>query len=278
MKNKDFDAGRLLHIALGASFILALAYLLIYRVDGFPDEAARLGQLGDYLGGILNPTISVFTLFLAVGLWSLQKDELELTRNELAETKVAMEKQAKTAERQRQEQRFFDLLNVYQRTVDSIYFPYSNTCGKFALEKFLLDSSQPVLKAFLKNGMGSKQPSLTGIENDVITKNSLVSSWGSDKSFPSLDHYFRITFLILSEANVLLGDEHIRYIKLFRAQLSRAELIILGFNLWLDQDGQKMLPLAEKYGLLEHLPDGHLRKALLQELPKVLHPPPEANL
>ena len=30
VKNKDFDAGNLLQIALGVSCILALAYLLIY--------------------------------------------------------------------------------------------------------------------------------------------------------------------------------------------------------------------------------------------------------
>jgi hypothetical protein len=46
-------------------------------------------------------------------------EELKLTRDELEQSRLAMEDQAKTAEQQRQEQRFFDLLNVYQRTLDS---------------------------------------------------------------------------------------------------------------------------------------------------------------
>ena len=43
-------------------------------------------------------------------------------KNELEETRRALSEQAVTAERQRQEQRFFDLLNVYFRTVDTLRF------------------------------------------------------------------------------------------------------------------------------------------------------------
>jgi hypothetical protein len=99
------------------------------------------------------------------------------------------------------------------------------------------------------------------------TYSDCVSYWERDAA--QFDHYFRVIFHILTEAEALLGDQHIRYIKLFRAQLSRSELIILGFHLWLDGEGKKMLPLAEKYGLLKHLPTGHLRTVLEKLHPKV---------
>lgn len=269
MKNQDFDAGRLLHIALGASFILALAYLLIYWVDGFPDEAARLGQLGDYLGGILNPTISVLTLFVAVGVWRLQKDELELTRKELEQTKLAMEEQAKTAEQQRQEQRFFDLLNVYQRTVDSI------SHEKIDRDHTYKGTGKSAITLWLKYADDLDR---TAKRTSPKPLNELQGAWNHNDAAGFFDHYFRVIFHILTEAEALLGDQHIRYIKLFRAQLSRSELIILGFNLWLDDGGKKMTPLAEKYGLLKHLPTGLLRTELEKLHPKVFGHQPEASL
>ena len=47
----------------------------------------------------------------------LQKAELAETRKELENSRLAMEEQAITAEQQRREQRFFDLLNLYQETL-----------------------------------------------------------------------------------------------------------------------------------------------------------------
>jgi hypothetical protein len=74
-----------------------------------------------------------------------------------------------------------------------------------------------------------------------------------------LDHYFRTIYSILGELNNLLGDDHWRYGKLFRAQLSCAELTLLAFNMLFDAEGKKMRPLACKYGLLKHLATTELR-------------------
>ena len=86
---------------------------------------------------------------------------------------------------------------------------------------------------------------------------------------PNGDSYTLVWTRPHAEAEALLGDQHIRYIKLFRAQLSRSELIIMGFNLWLNDESQNMLPLAEKYGLLKHLPTGPLRTELEKLHPQV---------
>jgi len=93
------------------------------------------GTFGDYFGDLLNPLISALTLFVAISVWQLQKKEL-------AETRKAMEDQAKTAEQQRQEQRFFDLLNVLRRVEDSIVFfnRDGNARGNSAIENYLPNS------------------------------------------------------------------------------------------------------------------------------------------
>lgn len=275
MKNKDFDAGKLLHIALGASCILALAYLLIYAqgTDEFLEEATRLGQLGDFFGGILNPTVSVLTLFVAIGVWRLQRKELKLTRKELKRTKQAMKDQAKTAEQQRQEQRFFDLLNVYQQTVGAVFvvarmpstsgeYPVQYS-GKEAIAQYMREGAASQLRHFDERGYGAWTQQI----NQIKRREDLIPFWCNEATESLFDHYFRVVFRILSEAEALLTDQHFRYIKLFRAQLSRSELIILAYDLWLDDEGKKLIPLAERYGLLKHLPKGHLRNTLEQELP-----------
>lgn len=252
-----------------------LAYALTFRQLPANEDPGAWGTFGDFLGGLLNPLVSTLTLFVAASVWKLQREELELTRKELEQTKLAMEEQAKTAEQQRQEQRFFDLLNVYQRTVDSIYHAtdvsksQQNTrtllsaTGKFGVSLWLRDAS------FLR---------LYATGDAIIDTQTAKRDWISRDSFGSFDHYFRVIQHILTEAETLLGDQHIRYIKLFRAQLSRSELIILAYTLWLDDRDKMMLPLAEKYGLLKHLPTGHLRTELEKLYPKVFGHQTEVNL
>lgn len=109
MKKLFFPWWLLVIAALGAA-VLALAYWGGWSIH--PNaKAEELGQLGDFFGGLLNPLVSALTLSVAISVWRLQKDELELTRKELENSRLAMQEQAATAEQQRQEQRFFDLLN-----------------------------------------------------------------------------------------------------------------------------------------------------------------------
>lgn len=230
------------------------------------EKVDTLGQIGDFFGGLLNPLVSTLTLFVAIGVWRLQKKEVE-------ETRKALEEQARTAEQQRQEQRFFDLLNVYQQAVSSIFvaahkpstngeFPVQYT-GKEAISQIVRSDGTSELRHFNEHGYGA----WTSAFYTVQTREQLIPFWCNETTASLLDHYFRVVFRILSEAETLLTSQHFRYIKLFRAQLSRSELFILAYNIWLDEEGKKMIPMAEKYGLLKHLPRGHLRTTLEQELP-----------
>ncbi|HEX5784381.1 MAG TPA: hypothetical protein VFY35_06600, partial [Burkholderiaceae bacterium] len=110
---KLFSPWWLLLLAVAGAVALALVYANVWSLP-LHGNGDKLGQLGDFFGGLLNPLVSLLTLIVAISVWQLQKKEVE-------ETRKALEEQAKTAEQQRQEQRFFDLLNVYQRTTDSIY-------------------------------------------------------------------------------------------------------------------------------------------------------------
>lgn len=114
-KKEDLEhlPGVLPWVAGVAALVLVMAYVWTFHALPANENPPAWGTFGDSVGGLLNPLVSTFTLIVAVKVWRQQKTEL-------ADTKEALKEQAKTAEQQRQEQRFFDLLNVCYRTVESI--------------------------------------------------------------------------------------------------------------------------------------------------------------
>jgi hypothetical protein len=202
-------------------------------------------------------------------VWKLQKTEL-------AETQKALKEQAKTSEQQRQEQRFFDLLNVYYRTVDSVSFtlretgPYAKEPekfgGKFAIAAWL--KASPTIREFLHN-RGSSIPGKGYDPNsdEIQQMDRILVEWNERSAREYFDSYFRVVRHLLSEAHGLLGDQHYRYVALFCAQLSGTETVLLALHLWLDPEGQEVRHLAGKYRLLKNLPEGDLRTELTNDLP-----------
>lgn len=118
--------GKLLRWLPWIAGILAIGLILgcvaIFRTQPINERPDAWGQFGDYMGGLLNPLIFLFTLIVAVKVWNLQKTEV-------METRKALEDQGKTAEQQRREQRFFDFLSIYRSTVESIKFEIPTESG-----------------------------------------------------------------------------------------------------------------------------------------------------
>lgn len=280
------DEESLLSRGFGLAFTLSLLTLFFGAVVAqlapyLPQSIKsikKLGEVGDFVGGMLNPVISGCTLVVAFAVWRLQKTELTETKREL--------------QIQRGQQRFFDLLNVYYRTVDSISSSYVRTIRILA--------ANPTKNTYGIGGMfeeiGSEHIRLTGKaalahmreilesgESDeycedeyptinwksVVAETADISSpagaealtklkqeWTLAQSTQFLSHYFRTFSLLLNEAESLLGDEeHRRYVALFIAQLSDDEITLIGYYLWLDPHGAELLPMAEQYGLLQNISD-----------------------
>lgn len=268
--NEDESWLNRLPTAVGVIMVLLLvAYGLTFSQLPVNGNPSAWGTFGDYMGGLLNPIISLFTLIVAVRVWTLQK-------NELLETRKAVEEQGKTAEQQRQEQRFFDLLNVYYRTVENVSFtrreigPNAKASerfeGKFAISAWL-DASAGI-QEFLEN-RGSAIPGKGYNPNsgEIEHMDRILVEWKDERAREYFDSYFRVVRHLLSEAQSLLGDQEHRYIALFCAQLSRTETILLALHLWLDPEGQEVQHLAGKYRLLKNLPEGDLRTELTNDLP-----------
>lgn len=242
--------------------ILIGSYFFTFQKLPTNESPAAWGTFGDYMGGLLNPLISLFTLIVAMKVWGLQKTEL-------LETRKAVEEQGKTAEQQRREQRFFDFLNIYRSTVDSVQFEMESKAGsvialqgKRAFQLLTTDQHGNPFRE-LSFYFSSGQWNSFLIDRDLRGRESEL--W--EVASPVLDHYFRAIFSILREAEPTLKEEHWRYTKLLRAQLSRDEINLLAMNLLLDEEGKKMRPLVERYGMLKHMPANTLRKLAERDLP-----------
>ncbi len=111
------DLGKgLVLLAISAFVILALAYLLTFRTSYLSTNPDSWGQFGDYIGGLLNPLISGCTLFVAINVWRLQKDELAATRQTLLESMDIAKKQANLMNVQRIVQTMFSLIEQLRRS------------------------------------------------------------------------------------------------------------------------------------------------------------------
>jgi Putative phage abortive infection protein len=250
----------------GAALILLIAYIWVFRELPANESPPAWGAFGDYVGGLLNPLVSTFTLIVAVKVWRQQKIEM-------AETKKALEEQVRTAEQQRQEQRFFDLLNTYYRTVEGLRIDkrsmqvlrsavqVDSFFGKEAIREWL--SSYVRFGEFLQDKgqyVVSGNPA-AGVANQALLTEFGLEWGGSSEVSDRFGPYLRTVDKLLATADLVLTIHKLEYLLLFRAQLSNSELALIGYQLLLGQESSEFQKNAERFGLLATLSNGDLRSA-----------------
>lgn len=86
-------------IAIGfLAFLILFAYFVKFAGHGFSEKQEDWGVFGDFIGGILNPTISLAALYWLTRSIVLQKKELKESREALLEAAYAQAQQAKSSE------------------------------------------------------------------------------------------------------------------------------------------------------------------------------------
>ncbi len=250
-------------LVLIVAFVLTQQYVTAF---GFPDgnrvrealqaqgtdalkaEAIRAqaqtawGQLGDFLGGTLNPLVSFLALFVLLLNYKSQTEELRATQETL-------QNQVNATFQDRQEARFFDLIRLYQDTIDEVKFRlrdgvYEGKRAFFEFNNLHIDVTSDPIEESIKRAVAQLRT------HDYL-----------------FDHYFRVLFNILSISKTLLNKDLHVFLKLLRAQLSKDELIVLALNTQ-SEEGRKMISLIEDFGLLKHLPKGPFRSKLEESLPR----------
>lgn len=192
----------------------------------------KLGQAGDFIGGMFNPIFAFLSFALLCYTVILQRkelahsiEELQATRDELKATKEANQSMAKTQEQQRFENTFFSLLDTIDKKI---------TNKRNAIE-------------------GKKKTFVYIIEHNIDSDYSCFTINGDFKEI-SMMIYQMLNFVDQSQKD----DSAKTYIRFLRSSLDEDVLHTLfifcyKLNLINTPKSDKYLELIKKYTLFEHI-------------------------
>jgi len=243
---------------LSAGLLLFINLVLITFTD-------RGGVFGDFLGGVLNPILTFFTLFGLIATIVIQRQELRLARHEYEKTADALSTQAI-------ETTFFNILDLHHKIVDNLKVDLEELSFRSEAEKALKGISASIINSQLGVSMSSKKSKVEGraVFEEILAFLSVEAKTPEDaleryKNIQKhhnhiLGHYFRNLYQALKvidgyEENKLTYVEKRKYSSILRAQLSTKELALLFVNcLESVSDSGQFKNLLVEFQMLEHLP------------------------
>ncbi|VVO78816.1 hypothetical protein PS858_01698 [Pseudomonas fluorescens] len=231
----------------------------------YPETAAHWGQLGDFVGGILNPLLS-FVAFIAVLInLVLQRQDLSLARDEAREANKTQkmqsrifEKQNQAVERQSFETTFFRLLDMHSQQAKAASVTVINTGNiKVGVQCFDWVSSK-----FLPRATFGVEAVELVLQNKEYYSNEY--SMGMLRYFRNLHQILKfidgygntsglregaLVGMRIRKAVRQYGDQR-TYANMLRAQLSNDEQCCIFVNC-LTEKGSGLKYYVEKYSLLK---------------------------
>lgn len=255
-------------VLLFASIFVFFPYTVLNGKSflGFTIEVTKYNELGDFIGGITAPVLSVFAIYLLYLTYQNQRKELHETRKILVD-------QNKTLSTQQFETTYFNMLNLHHQIINTIEFESSLDLeyadrtynikstffkGRSSFREFYL-----IYLHYYRNRSADegKTPSKSIIYDPIREKRIISNAFGDFyiENEMHLGHYIRnIESLITFVDDSILIDKII-YLKLFRSQLSTYELnLIFYFCLWSEDSNIKNLVVKHK--LLKNINQHHLNK------------------
>ncbi|OYT93362.1 MAG: hypothetical protein CFE43_03705 [Burkholderiales bacterium PBB3] len=249
-------------LLLLALYLVPISYPLQKRSDAW-------GQFGDFMGGLLNPLISLLTLFVAVAVWRLQKKELQ-------ETNIAFIKQ-------NTQQTFFNLLQQHRELVNGVELTADHQhwhqegmlkakyTGRSAFAIVVSTLSQEDRGNFTPDivATSTKSEKFTCASTTSFESQLMFSCWyigktsnlltSNTRPFPnalemSFGHIFRSIFQILkfaAHAPGLTVAERRDLVNYLRAQMSEDEFVLYALSS-LTQIGEKSRAVSIVFDFFEN--------------------------
>lgn len=243
---------------LSAGLLLLINLTLITFTD-------RGGVFGDFLGGVLNPILTFFTLFGLIATIVIQRQELRLARHEYEKTADALSTQAI-------ETTFFNILDLHHKIVDNLKVDLEELTYRSEAENALKGITASIINSQLGINVSSRRSKVEGraVFEEILAFLSVEAKTPEDaldryKNIQKhhnhiLGHYFRNLYQALKvidgyEENKLTYQEKRKYSSILRAQLSTKELALLFVNcLEGVSDSGQFRNLLVEFQMLEHLP------------------------
>src|SRR5690554_2498854 len=124
IKNLMFSAHASFWIIIGGFALIIIGLFFFLWQESFSINTSiqsdKVGQFGDFIGGIVGSIWALSGVILFYVALSLQRKEFQLQRQELRETRNIFEQQATQMKTHQKESTFFNLLNHHNQTVLNI--------------------------------------------------------------------------------------------------------------------------------------------------------------
>lgn len=239
-----------------AGFLLLINLLLITFTD-------RGGVFGDFLGGVLNPILTFFTLFGLIVTIIIQRQELRLARNEYEKTADALSTSTI-------ETTFFNIIDLHHNIVDNLKVDLEELSDKTEAQKVIKGITSSILKAQIGANIESRSLKVQGrpVFEEILNYLSIEAKSPEEsleryryiQNNHILGHYFRNLYQALKvihnydEEKLQLREKR-KYTSILRAQLSTKELALLFMNCIEGvADSGQFKNLLIEFQMLEHLP------------------------
>lgn len=244
-------------VVLIYSAIVAGFYLWNFYSHPLSTSPERWGQLGDYIGGLMNPAIGIATIFLIILSINTQRRELRASIKEMKHANEATKKMSF-------EQSFFTWLENYHSQIRDINI--NNDTGRKALHHLYCDHLTVAhASGYLSsadNGTASYWIQLHLSEGEKgrpriieILKKSIMN-YGEvyRKNQSDFDSAFRTLYRLIRwiDKSANSNETKWHYCSILRSQLSGPELIFIYYN-GLINENNKMAQYANKYALFDNI-------------------------
>ncbi|MEO5606114.1 MAG: hypothetical protein ABIR13_00820 [Polaromonas sp.] len=125
-------------------------YARVFKDLPFTEDPAQWGAFGSYVGGLLSPLVSIFTLVVAIKVWNTQKEELAATRTALEHSSDLMAEQLHSMEATRHAQMLDSCLADLRNAIAMVrsHFPgdaIRTDHGAVTTASKKLEESQPLV-------------------------------------------------------------------------------------------------------------------------------------
>ncbi|MDQ2045553.1 putative phage abortive infection protein [Pseudoalteromonas sp. 20-92] len=257
-------------ITAAIAALIALGTFISHFGLGFASNIGNWGAVGDFFGGVLNPTFALLSLILIAytlmqnkkaldqgalaikqselaiqqGTKAIEQnekalqvsnEELALTRNELANSATALEEQAKLLAVQSFETTFFNMLELHNNILKSIEHN-PNKSWKLFYSKFdrgIIAHTENIDSSGSRAIYSLTKQLGSLISNDSTGSNALqVFDIIFAYENQSFGSFFRNLYQVLKliQSNTNDYETHKKYSNILRAQFSNQELSLLFFN------------------------------------------------
>ena len=257
--DKNLGLYRLFLLAVALIGIAAFVFVVVQWASGFSssDTYARLGQVGDFFGGVLNPLLTFLTFIGVLATIFLQREELKETRQEVSRQADALETQLDAIAKQNFEATLFQMLSLHNSNVNELRGKdgnYNPISGRTVVAQYVTELSRTYANAHTKG----YDPS----DLDLWPK-IYFDFWNSHRD--ALGHYFRLLYNMIRFVDTKMprveNDSNwiarMEYMRIIRAQLSDAELVLIFYNCF-SEHGERLLQYARKYDLFDNLDENLL--------------------